>query len=353
VKIGGKEMRSVWFENQHIMMIDQRLLPWEKKILRIATVEDAVEAIRNMSVRGAPAIGATAAYAMALAALTFRGGEWQRHLRERRDLICAARPTAQDLFDGADHVLTKVRGMTPQRAKEAAIQAASQYADAGVEACREIGRHGEALIPGNARILTHCNAGALATVDHGTALAPVRAAVAAGKKVFVFADETRPRLQGANLTAFELSEEGIPHAIIADNAAGYLMVRGEIDICIVGADRIAANGDVANKIGTYEKAVLAKENNIPFYVAAPMSTFDWDCATGKDIPIEERSEDEVLYVTGLGDDGKVRNIRVAPMKSHAKNPAFDVTPARYITGIITPSGVYKPGMLRRSLGHSR
>ena len=206
---------------------------------------------------------------------------------------------------------------------------------------KQIGINGNKLIKENSTILTHCNAGSLATCDYGTAISVIRIAHESGKNINVFADETRPRNQGSMLTAWELSQENVPHAIIADNAAGFYMRKGKINICFVGADRIAANGDFANKIGTYEKAVLAKENNIPFYVAAPLSTFDINSKTGEDIPIEERSEDELLYIHGIDENKIIRKIRIAPEESHAKNPAFDATPAKYITGIITEKGIVR------------
>ena len=227
-------------------------------------------------------------------------------------------------------------------AKKDSVKYANEYADWNAELCRKIGEHGNKLIKNNQNILTHCNAGALACVDFGTALSPIRIAHYNKKNIFVYVDETRPRNQGASLTAWELAQERISHAIIADNAAGFFMKKKEVDMIIVGADRIAMNGDVANKIGTYEKAVLAKENNIPFYVAAPLSTFDINSKTGEDIPIEERSEDELLYIHGIDENKIIRKIRIAPEESHAKNPAFDVTSARYITGIITEKGIIKP-----------
>ena len=223
-----------------------------------------------------------------------------------------------------------------------AFEAARDYADWNAELCRKIGEYGDKLIQNNQNILTHCNAGALACVDFGTALSPIRIAHYSGKNVFVYVDETRPRNQGSSLTAWELAQEKINHAIIADNAAGFFMKKNKIDLVIVGADRIAMNGDVANKIGTYEKAVLARENNIPFYVAAPLSTFDANAKTGEDIPIEERSEDEILYISGIDANNEIKKVRIAPEESSAKNPAFDVTPAKYITGIITEKGIIKP-----------
>ena len=231
-------------------------------------------------------------------------------------------------------------------AKDIAVKKANSYADWSAENCKKIGSFGNEIVKEGSKILTHCNAGALACVDYGTALAPMRAAHENNKEIFVFVDETRPRLQGSRLTAFELAEEGIKHAIIADNAAGHYMKNGEIDLVITGADRIAANGDVANKIGTYTKAVLAKEHGIPFYVAAPSSTIDFDTATGEDIPIEERKEEETLHAWGLSDQGVFQRVRTSPKSSNAKNPAFDVTPAELITGIITEKGIFKPGEIR-------
>jgi translation initiation factor eIF-2B subunit alpha/methylthioribose-1-phosphate isomerase len=273
-----------------------------------------------MIVRGAGAIGATAGYAMAQA---FLAGEDPQKAAE---IIKNTRPTAQNLFYAVNKVLKA-------NSKEEAVKIAEEIADEDSVSCKKIGEYGEPLIKDGAKILTHCNAGWLAFVDWGSALSPVYAAKRNDKNIFVFADETRPRLQGARLTAWELSNEDIHHAVIADNAAGYYMKKGEVDMVITGADRIAVNGDTANKIGTYEKAVLAKENNIPFYIAAPTSTIDINCESGDNIPIEERDELEVL---------EVRGIRLTPGSSHAKNPAFDVTPAKYIKGIITEKGIIEP-----------
>jgi translation initiation factor eIF-2B subunit alpha/methylthioribose-1-phosphate isomerase len=271
-----------------------------------------------MVVRGAPSIGAAAAYGIAMAAMN---GE---PLEQAAQTITSTRPTANDLFYAVRQVRSDIEaGMDPQMAAE-------QYVEGLIAQCRAIGEVGQGLIKDGASVLTHCNAGALATVDYGTALAPIRAAVEAKKEVFVFVDETRPRLQGTKLTAWELSNEGIPHAIIADNAAGYFISRGEVDLVIVGADRICRNGDFANKIGTYEKAVLAKAHGVPFYVAAPVSTFDPELATGADIPIEERDPREILFIG---------EYRVAPDGAEALNPAFDVTPAALVTGYITDRGI--------------
>lgn len=318
---GKVEMRALWMSRGIVKAIDQRLLPRRLNIVSIRTCKEMAEAISNMTVRGAPTIGAAAAYGMALA--------WSNDeaLDKAAKTLKATRPTAHDLFYAVDMMLSRREGDL--------VKAADAYADSIVEMCYRIGKNGSRLIKDGHRILTHCNAGALATVDFGTALAPIRVAHRAGKKLFVYVDETRPRLQGAKLTAWELVNEGIDHAVISDNAAGHYM-KDDVDIVIVGADRIARNGDFANKIGTYTKAVLAKENRVPFYVAAPMSTFDTKMRSGDEISIEERSEDEVLFVDGC---------RIAPDKSKALNPAFDVTPSRYVTGFVTERGIFKPGHL--------
>jgi len=316
-----KEVRSVWYEPGQVCFIDQRKLPGSYTYFYAKSVDEVAYAIKDMVVRGAPAIGIAAAYGMALA--------WEKgdDLVKTYEILKNTRPTAHDLFYALNYMIDEYK-----KGKDL-VDSAEKYADEIIAKCRAIGVHGEKLIEDGYRILTHCNAGALATADWGTALAPIRMAHRNGKKVTVWVDETRPRLQGASLTAWELLNEGIEHYVIADNAAGYFMWRGEVDMVIVGADRITRNGDVANKIGTFEKAVLAKELGIPFYVAAPMSTFDFSIADGKEIPIEERSEDEVHYI---------KNIRITPINSWARNPAFDVTPAKYITGIITEKGIFKP-----------
>ncbi len=313
-----REVKSVWMEDGIVKLIDQRKLPDEYDLFNARSVEEVGIAIEDMVVRGAPAIGATAAYGMAQASLQ------DRDLEEAAHILRDTRPTAHDLFHAIDHMLKELKeGKDP-------VVAADLYADDIMERCRKIGINGNEVIKDGDKILTHCNAGALATVDYGTALAPMRLAHKSGKEIFIWVDETRPRLQGACLTSWELVGEGIPHAIVADNAAGYYMKDGQVDLCMVGADRIAANGDVANKIGTYSKAVIAKENGIPFYVAAPVSTFDFKLAEGDMIPIEERDPQEVLVFRGK---------RVAPLQAEARNPAFDVTPAKYITGYITEKGV--------------
>jgi methylthioribose-1-phosphate isomerase len=320
VKGRPQEMRALWYADGEVVMIDQRLLPNTFKLVKFTRCSEVAASIKDMTVRGAPAIGVAAAYGMLLAT---RDGT---DIDEAARMLKATRPTAHDLFFAVDSMLGSIRsGEDPEKA-------AASYADTIVEKCRKIGEFGEPLIKDGARIMTHCNAGALATVDYGTALAPMRVAWNKGKKMFVYASETRPRLQGMKLTAYELLNEGIPHAIIPDGASGHFMRKG-VDIIIVGADRIAANGDFANKIGTYEKAVLAKELGIPFYTAAPISTFDFSIADGNEIPIEDRSEDEVTMIDGH---------RIAPEGCHALNPSFDMTPNRYVTGIITEIGVIKP-----------
>ncbi|MCI4323908.1 MAG: S-methyl-5-thioribose-1-phosphate isomerase [Thermoplasmata archaeon] len=326
-------VRALWWSHGALALYDQRWLPGETRILRLRRVRDVAEAIRNMSVRGAPSIGAAAAYGMAVAS---REGGWTPARAAR--LLAATRPTARDLFVGIEAVRQAwADGNDP-------LRSAHVYTAALVKECRDIGERGAPLLRRAKTVLTHCNAGALATVEWGTALAPIRVAREKGAELFVWVDETRPLLQGARLTAWELAKDHIPYAVIADNAAGHFLHSGEVDAVIVGADRIARNGDVANKIGTYEKAVLAKENRVPFYVAAPWSTFDHEAADGSQIPIEERSADEVLQFQGRS---------TAPARSAARNPAFDVTPARYVTAFITPEGVLKPAQVRSAIGRNR
>ncbi len=342
VKINNKveNYMSVWFESASgiIKAINQNKLPHEFEIIELKTYTETANAIKTMTIRGAPAIGVTAGFGIAQACMQVPKQNFIHYLEKAADILKSTRPTAVDLFYVIDRILNKIKDTDDaaednEKAAEISISEAQKIADETVDACKKIGEFGNEVLKNNSEILTHCNAGALACVDFGTALSPIRIAKYAGKEIFVFVDETRPRLQGAKLTAWELLNEGIEHRIIADNAAGYFMQKGEIDLCIVGADRIALNGDVANKIGTYEKAVLAKENNIPFYVAAPLSTIDFNIKAGGEILIEERSEDEVLIVNDK---------RIAPIGSHALNLAFDVTPAKYITGIITAIGIFKP-----------
>ncbi|MFH1386419.1 MAG: S-methyl-5-thioribose-1-phosphate isomerase [bacterium] len=327
MKVNGKHYRTVWLEGSSVFLIEQNFLPFEFKIHESKTYKDTCDAIKTMLVRGAGAIGATAGFAMAQA---FLG---KVDLAKAKKEIEATRPTAQNLFYAVERVF---KSTDP-------VAEAQKIADEDAQNCAQIGEIGSELIKNGANIETHCNAGWLAFVDYGSALSPIYIANRQGKKVFVYVDETRPRGQGAKLTAWELKNEGIDHAIIPDNAGAYYMSQGKIDLLIVGADRIAKNGDTANKIGTLEKAICAKEYGIPFYIAAPSSTIDLNCQSGKDIPIEERSEDEVLYQTGP----KGEKILVCSPGSPAKNPAFDVTPAKYITGIITEKGLFRPEALAR------
>ncbi|MBI2653285.1 S-methyl-5-thioribose-1-phosphate isomerase [Candidatus Woesearchaeota archaeon] len=344
--VNNQNYRTVWMQDKYVYLINQQLLPHKFGIYKSKDYIETANAIKTMIVRGAPAIGATGAYGVAQAALEFKGNNFEKfkkQIEKAEKTLKSTRPTANDLFYAIDFVKNKImQNITIENAKKDSVKYANEYADWNVELCRKIGEHGNKLINQNQNILTHCNAGALACVDFGTALAPIRISHYNKKNLFVYVDETRPRNQGASLTAWELAQEKIPHAIIADNAAGFFMKKGKIDMIIVGADRIAMNGDVANKIGTYEKAVLAKENNLPFYVAAPLSTFDINSKTGEDIPIEERSSDEILYISGIDKNKKIRKIRIAPEESSAKNPAFDVTPAKYVSGIITERGIIKP-----------
>tara|TARA_Y100000310_G_scaffold194869_2_gene194884 strand:- start:5176 stop:6234 length:1059 start_codon:yes stop_codon:yes gene_type:complete len=341
MKVNGKGYRTVWMEGSEVKLINQTLLPHKFEIYTCKNYEETAEAIKTMIVRGAGAIGATAAYGVAQATLEANNNNFKEYIKKAAETIQKTRPTAQNLFTGINYVLNSIKNLSNlNEIQKTAVEKANEFADYDANACKKIGEFGNSLIKNNYKIETHCNAGWLAFVDWGSALSPIYYAHRAGKDVFVFADETRPRNQGSTLTAWELAQEKVPHAIIPDNAAGYYMKKGEVDMMIVGADRIAANGDVANKIGTYEKAVLAKENNIPFYVAAPTTTFDLNTENGDKIPIEERSEDEVLFVSG-DDNGKITKVRIASKGSHAKNPAFDVTPTKYITGIITEKGIVK------------
>jgi S-methyl-5-thioribose-1-phosphate isomerase len=331
--IEGKSYRSVWFTDGVIHVIDQTVLPDKFRIRTLRSPNEVAEAIKTMVVRGAPAIGALGAYGLALG-IRQQDAANPQEIQDLAKRLLDTRPTAHDLAHGIEYVLSRIAAEnTPDSIKAAALASAEEYAQQSIDACRRIGEHGNVLLHDGDTVLTHCNAGALATVDHGTALAVIRAAHHSKKKIHVYVDETRPRLQGAKLTAWELGQEGIPYTIIVDNAAGFLMQTGEINMVITGADRVARNGDIANKIGTYEKAVLAGENGIPFYVAAPLSTIDFKCEQGSDIPIEERDPVEVLHMDGLP---------IAAPGSEARNPAFDVTPARFIKGIITERGIFPP-----------
>jgi methylthioribose-1-phosphate isomerase len=355
--------RTVAFDsnNNSVLLIEQRLLPHEFKIIATRDFRETARAITDMVVRGAGAIGATAAYGLAQGALAFRGGNLEKfsaHVEKVYQTLAAARPTAVDPVNAMNDVRHAMSsGVTVGEKQSLALAAAEEFANEDARHCEEIGRHGASLIRNGTKILTHCNAGWLAFVDIGTATAPMYAAQAQGKKFHVFCDETRPRSQGATLTAWELAQQKISHQIIADNAAGHLMQRGEINLVIVGSDRtLGRTGEVTNKIGTYTKAVLAARHKIPFYVAIPLSTIDWNLKRGFDIPIEERHEHEVLGAWGITKSGQREYIRVANQTSGARNPGFDVTPAELITGIITPAGIFKPKELwrhRHELGFSQ
>ena len=337
MKVNGKNYRTIWMEDSTVKMIEQTLLPFEFKIIECNTYSETCDAIRTMMVRGAGAIGAAAAFAMAQAFMQAPPTEREAFVLKARKEIEGTRPTAQNLFYAVNRVFN-----VGANSLDEAIAEAQRISDEDVEASQAIGKFGNELIYDGMGILTHCNAGWLAFVDYGTALSPIYTAHHEGKKVMIYVDETRPRSQGARLTAWELHNEGVPHAIIPDNAAAYFMWIGKIKMVIVGADRIAANGDVANKIGTFGKALAAKALGIPFYVAAPSSTFDENCPSGRDIPIEFRSPSDVHYQSGPDKRGVQHTIRVCSPTSEAMNPAFDVTPAEYITGIITEKGIILP-----------
>ena len=361
--------RTVSFDadDNSVQLIEQRLLPHEFKIVAIKDFRGTACAICDMIVRGAGAIGATAAYGLAQGARSYRGRRltgFARHLDTVYETLKNARPTAVDPVNAMNQVRAAMRsGETVPEQQALALAAAEEFANEDVQHCEAIGQHGAHLIRSGMNILTHCNAGWLAFVDVGSATAPMYAAQAQGRKFHVYCDETRPRSQGATLTAWELAQQRIPHHVIADNAAGHLMQRGKIDLVIVGSDRtLGRTGEVANKIGTYTKAVLAHRHGIPFYVAIPLSTIDWKLKSGFDIPIEERAESEVLGAWGVPGSAprrsgawrnKVQYLRVANPTSPAFNAGFDVTPAELITGIITPAGIFKPRELwarRRQLG---
>src|SRR5580693_2498028 len=345
MKVDGKPYRTIWLgaDGSTVQAIDQTLLPHAFVVRDFKTMEDAERAIRTMIVRGAPLIGATAAYGMALA---MAADPSDAMLARAYQVLLAARPTAVNLRWALDDLRALLGPLPPGRRREAAYRRAAEICDEDVEICRRIGEHGlgeiRRLRPRGDRInaLTHCNAGWLATVDWGTALAPIYQAHDAGMPIHVWVDETRPRNQGASLTAWELAKHGVPHTVIVDNVGGHLMQHGMVDMCIVGTDRTAASGDVANKIGTYLKALAAHDNGVKFYVALPSSTIDWSIEDGvRDIPIEERDPSEVGEIAGRLPDGKIARVRLLPEGSAALNYAFDVTPPRLVTGLITERGV--------------
>ncbi|MGA9868319.1 MAG: S-methyl-5-thioribose-1-phosphate isomerase [Acetobacteraceae bacterium] len=346
MKIDGVPYRSIWPDpdgSGTVRIIDQTRLPWTLEITRLDTLEQAAHAIRAMRVRGAPLIGATAAYGLCLA---LRADASTEAMERAAETLAATRPTAVNLRWALDRMLIRLRNTAVSARVDAAFAEAAAIADEDVARNAAIGRHGAPLIeavarrkPGPVNVLTHCNAGWLATVDWGTALAPIYVAHEAGVDLHVWVDETRPRNQGAALTAYELGKHGVAHTIVADNAGGHLMQHGKVDLAIVGADRVTRSGDAANKIGTYLKALAAHDNAVPFWVALPSSTIDWDVADGvAGIPIEERDAAEVTEITGRTADGRVLTVRVAAPGSAAANPAFDVTPARLLSGLITERG---------------
>jgi methylthioribose-1-phosphate isomerase len=353
VKIRGQHYRALWPapDAAAVEIIDQTLLPHLFEVRRLGSVGEVAQAIKTMQVRGAPLIGATAAYGVALAMQ--ESGDDDR-LQQVARILIATRPTAVNLRWAVERMASRLLPVPKTQRADVAWREAAAICDEDVAANQALGLHGldmlRALYEKHARplnILTHCNAGWLATVDWGTALAPIYAAFDAGIPLHVWVDETRPRNQGASLTAWELQQHGIPHTVIADNAGGHLMQHGQVDAAIVGADRVTATGDVCNKIGTYLKALAAFENGVPFYAAVPSPTIDWGIRDGlREIPIEERSEEEVAWMQGRTRDGRLESVNILPEGSKAANPAFDVTPARYVTGIITERGLCAPDQLR-------
>jgi methylthioribose-1-phosphate isomerase len=351
MQVDGKSMRTIWLEPDgwSVTVIDQTALPHRFLTSRLTTLAEAAHAIRTMVIRGAPLIGATAAYGMCLA---LREDASDGALERAYATLLATRPTAVNLRWALDEMMAVVRNRPRTERSEAAYRRAAEICDEDVTTNAAIGRNGLPLIKaaaarkkanGPVNVLTHCNAGALATVDIGTATAPIYLAHDSGIAVHVFADETRPRNQGASLTAWELGQHGVPHTVIADNTGGHLMQHGLVDLVIVGTDRVTANGDVCNKIGTYLKALAAHDNNVPFYVASPSSTIDFSIRDGLiEIPIEQRNADEVTTISGRASDGRIETVRIVPDGSPAANYAFDVTPARLITGLITERGVIEP-----------
>ena len=347
MKVRDIHRRTIWLENDQtsVTIIDQTKLPHYLETRSLKNLGDATEAIIQMRVRGAPLIGATAAWGMYLAA---RDNPSDKGLESAFDELTETRPTAINLRWALEKASKKLLKLPEKERALAARVLAEKICNEDVHTCRLIGEHGVSLIRDiweskgklePVHIMTHCNAGWLATVDWGTATAPIYLAQEQDIPVHVWVDETRPRNQGASLTAWELSQQGIPYTLISDNAGGHLMQSGQVDLLITGTDRTTANGDVANKIGTYLKALSAKDNNIPFYVALPSSTIDWNCQNGSEIPIEQRDQEEVLVVTGMTAAGKIESVNIAPSAAAAANPAFDITPARLVTGLITERGI--------------
>jgi methylthioribose-1-phosphate isomerase len=343
MRIEGKKYHTIWFKNNVVKIIDQTKLPHQFIIKDLKTVKDAINAIKIMEVRGAPLIGATAAYGLVLSIIENND---QSFLKKSAEDLISSRPTAINLKWAVDRMIKKLSGVNNDKILEIALNEAKEICEEDVKFCKNIGLNGLKIIEEiynkkkeTINILTHCNAGWLATIDWGTATSPIYHAHKKGIPVHVWVDETRPRNQGANLTSYELNEEQIPNTIIADNTGGILMQRGEVDLCIVGTDRTLANGDVCNKIGTYLKALAAHDNKIPFYVALPSSTIDWDIKNYKDIPIEKRNPEELSHIEGLDENGSIKKIQIYPKKSKAINLAFDITPSKYVTGLITEKGI--------------
>ncbi len=343
MRINGKKFRTIWYENNVVKIIDQTKLPHQFIIKELKTVKDAINAIKVMEVRGAPLIGGTAAYGIVLAVM--EKNDFNSLKQNSEDLI-QSRPTAINLKWSVDRMMKKLTGVNSNKILEIALAEAKIICEEDVKFCEKIGINGLKIIEeiynkkqDTVNILTHCNAGWLATIDWGTATSPIYHAHKKGIPIHVWVDETRPRNQGANLTSFELNEEEVPNTIIADNTGGILMQRGEVDMCIVGTDRTLSTGDVCNKIGTYLKALAAYDNNIPFYVALPSSTIDWDINDFRKIPIEERNTEELSHIDGLDENENVKKVLIYPKKSKSMNLAFDITPAKYVTGLITEKGI--------------
>ena len=343
MKIDGKSYKTIWFENNLVKIIDQTKLPHQFVIKDLKTIKDSINAIKTMEVRGAPLIGATAAYGLVLSIIENNDLSF---LKKSSEELIASRPTAINLKWAVDRMMKKLSGVNDKDILKIALDEAKAITEEDEKFCKNIGLNGLKIIENIANkkkdtvnILTHCNAGWLATIDWGTATSPIYHAHQKGIKVHVWVDETRPRNQGANLTSFELNEEGISNTVITDNAGGILMQRGEVDMCIVGTDRTLSNGDVCNKIGTYLKALSAKDNNVPFYVALPSSTIDWSIKDHKQIPIEERNSEELSHVEGIDENNEIKKVRIYPQKSKSLNLAFDVTPAKLVTGLITEKGI--------------
>ena len=343
MKINSKEYRTIWFENNIVKIIDQTKLPHIFEIKELKTANDAINAIKIMEVRGAPLIGATAAYGLVLSILENND---QSFLKNSAEGLIKSRPTAINLKWAVDRMMNKLSGVNSDKIFEIALNEAKEICNEDEKFCEKIGLNGLKIIEeiynkkkDTVNILTHCNAGWLATINWGTATSPIYHAHKKGIPIHVWVDETRPRNQGANLTSFELNEEQVPNTLIADNTGGLLMQRGKVDICLVGSDRTLGNGDVCNKIGTYLKALAAKDNKVPFYVALPSSTIDWDIKDYNDIPIEERDSSELSHLEGIDENNNVKKILIYPKKSKSMNLAFDITPAKYISGLITERGI--------------